>query len=233
MIEAPPLLTIKRSTTRPTAAQIAAFQNVPTGFVVDAMGGGGTLDRAIQPLAPEALPGHAAGPALTADNGAGDIMATLAALNFLQDGDILMIGFQGHQGCASAGDRVTGMARNCGAAGLITDGPMRDYAGLVEVGLPCWCTGLTPNTPYGTGPGRVGLPTQIGGRQVSTGDMVVADRDGVVIVPFAQIDATIAKLEEVRALEAALDAEVAAGLTLSDSVKALITGDTVRFVGDP
>lgn len=50
MIEEPPIVTIKRDIRRPSAAQIAAFQGVPTGFVVDAMFGDGALSSRIQPL---------------------------------------------------------------------------------------------------------------------------------------------------------------------------------------
>ena len=65
MIEEPPILTLKRPTRRPTAAQIAAFQDTPTGFVVDAMGGGGALGASVSPLDPGRVPA-VAGPAITA-----------------------------------------------------------------------------------------------------------------------------------------------------------------------
>ncbi|MEO0914444.1 MAG: RraA family protein, partial [Pseudomonadota bacterium] len=215
MIEEPAKLRIRREMQRPTAAQVAGFQGVPSGFVVDAMMGAGALAAGIGPVgAGRDIPCVAAGPALTAGCGAGDILATLAALKFIAPGDVLVAAFDGFQGCAAAGDRVIGMARNCGAAGFVTDGPMRDYAGIVEVGLPAWCSGLTPASPFTNGPGTVGLPVQIGGQRVETGDMIVADRDGVVVVPFAEIDAVLHRLPEVSALEAALDAEVAAGLTV-------------------
>lgn len=230
MIEEPPRLTIKRPDRRPSDAQIEAFRDAPTSFVTDAMDGKSALDIAIKPLAPEALAGHVVGPALTADNGPGDIMATLAALNFVQPGDVVVSAFGGYQGCAAAGDRVSAMMKNCGAAGFVTDGPMRDRAGIVEVGLPCWCTGLSPNTPFGSGPGGVGVPIQIGGHRVETGDMIVADRDGVVVVPFDQIDTVIARLAQVRALEEALDADLSGDVRLPDGVKSLIEGDDVRFV---
>lgn len=230
MIEAPPLLTIRRPARRPDDAQIAAFQGVPTGFVIDAMGGRGALDKAIKPLAPDRLPNHVAGPALTAGNAASGIMATLGALNFVQAGDVLVAGVEGFQGCAAAGDRLVGMARNCGAAGFVSDGPMRDYQGLVDAGLPCWCSGLTPNSPYGNGPGTVGLPISLGGMQVDTGDMIVADRDGVVVVPFERIDAVIAALGKVRELEKALDARVADGLAVPDDVRGWLDAPTTRFV---
>lgn len=228
MIEEPPLLTIGTTMQRPTAAQIAAFQGVPTGFVCDAMGGGGAL-AGIGPIGfGRDIACVAAGPALTADNGPADILATLAALAHVRAGDILVAGFGGHQGCAAAGDRVVGMLKNAGGAGFVTDGPMRDYGGIVAVGLPAWCTGLVPSSPFAKGPGRVGFAVQIGGQQVATGDMIVADRDGVVVVPFARIDAVIARLAEVRALEEALDAEVAKGLKLPPAIGELLAGGSVR-----
>jgi len=230
MIEEPPKLTIKRPSRRPSPAQIAAFGNVPTGFVADALGSGGVLNKAITPLAPDALPGHVAGPALTADNGPGDIMATLAALAFVQDGDVLISTFSGYQGSASAGDRVVGMAHNGGATGFVSDGPMRDYPGVIDVGMPCWCTGLTPASPYTTGPGTVGLPIQIGGCHVETGDMIIADRDGVVVVPFDQLDEIITRLAQVSELEHALDAKVADGLAIPDAVREWLESDVVKYV---
>lgn len=231
MIEEPPILRINNARRRPTAAQVAAFQGVPTGFVVDALGGGGALSSAIQPLgAGGELPCVAAGPALTADCGPADILATLAALGFVQPGDILVAAFAGHQGCAAAGDRVAGMLRNNGAAALVTDGPVRDYTGLVGIGLPVWCTGLTPATPFSKGPGAVGFAVQIGGQQVASGDMIVADRDGVVVVPFERIAEVAAQLETIRKLETELDAKVANGLKIPAAIEELLQSDQTRYV---
>lgn len=230
MIEEPKSLTIKRPDRRPSELQIAAFQGVPTGFVVDAMYGGGALSPQIKPLGDgRDFAGHVAGPALTVDNRPSDILALLGALVFVQAGDVVVNAFAGFQGCAAAGDRVTGMMKNQGAAGFVTDGPMRDYAGLVGVGLPVWCTGLNPDSPFATGPGKIGLPVQIGGRQVETGDMVIADRDGVVVVPFAMIDNVIERLAQVTELETALDLEVAAGLGVPGDIEELVAGDNVTW----
>ncbi|MBJ3763503.1 RraA family protein [Maribius pontilimi] len=226
MIEEPVKLIVMTDRPRPTAAQIAAFQDTPTGFVVDAMFGRGALDRRIAPVG-----GHrhrVAGPALTAENQPADLLATLAALHFLQPGDVLIGGAQGWQGCAAAGDRVCGMARNGGAAGFVTDGPVRDLAGIEEVGLPCWATGLTPASPFTTGPGTVGGALQFGGLQVATGDMIVADSDGVVVVPIARIDAVIARLDQVRALEQALDAEVREGMRVPPAILDMLHSEATR-----
>lgn len=231
MIEEPPLLTIRRPVRRLSPAQIAAFQGVPAGFVVDALFGSGALSSDIALVTGDRISTwHAAGPALTANCGAADIMATIAALNFIAPGDIVVSAFSGHQGCATAGDRVAGMMKNSGALGFVTDGPIRDIDGIAGVGLPVWCTGLTPASPYTMGPGTVGLPIQIGGQQIDTGDMIVGDRDGVVVVPFARVDEVIAKLDIVRELEKELDAEIAAGLQVPASMVELLAGDQVKYV---
>lgn len=225
MIEEPKTLTIQRPSRRPSAQQIAAFQDVPTGFVVDAMYGAGQLATVIAPL--DGAEVQVAGPALTVENRPSDILALLGALKFITAGDIVVSTVGGWQGCAAAGDRVSGMMKNCGAAGFVTDGPMRDLAGLRAVGLPSWCTGLNPGSPFGTGPGRIRTPIRIGGQQVETGDMIVADADGVVVVPFAALDQVIARLSTVRELEHALDAEVADGLTVPPDIRDLLDSDKV------
>jgi regulator of RNase E activity RraA len=231
MIEEPPLLKIKGNLRRPTDAQIAAFKGIQTGYVVDALFGGGALSSDIRPIGDgRDLDCVAAGPALTANCGPADILATVAALKFIRPGDIVVSAFAAHQGCAAAGDRVAGMMKNNGAAGFVTDGPVRDYAGIVAVGLPLWCTGLTPASPFSKGPGSVGFAIQIGGQEVETGDMIIADRDGVVVVPFENIDAVIAAVRRVIEMEAELDARVADGLTIPASISELLASDKVEYV---
>lgn len=210
MIEEPPLLRIRRSFPRPSAAEIEAFRGVPTGFVCDAMDGQGALATALAPL-DQGQPG-VVGPALVADNGPAEILATVAALNLIQPGDVVLGAVDGHQGCAAAGDQISGIMKNAGAAGFVTDGPMRDRAGVLATGLPCWCTGLNPNSPYSKGPGRVGFGAVIGGLHVESGDLVCADENGVVIVPRARIASVAGKLAAIQEAEDALEAKVEAGL---------------------
>ena len=226
MIEAPPSLTIKNTLRRPTDKQIAAFQGVPTGFVVDALFGGGALSTNIQPIGGgRDLHCVAAGPAMTADCGAADVLATFAALKFIGPGDVVVSAFAAHSGCAAAGDRLVGMMKNNGAVGFVTDGPVRDYQGIVPVGLPVWCTGLTPASPHMTGPGTVGFPIQIGGQEIETGDMIVADQDGVVVVPFERLEEVIQRLAHIAELERKLDADVAHGLKVPDWVEEYLASD--------
>ncbi len=228
MIDDPPLLTIRRNFPRPTPEQVAALAGAPTGFVADCMDGRGALDARIKPVG--STPPDLCGVALPCHAGPGDCLAVLAALDAVRPGDVVVAATDGFSGTAVAGDRLAGMARNCGAVGFVTDGCVRDVPGIEAVGLPCFATGTTPNSPANNGPGTIGLPVMLGGALVGPGDIVVGDRDGVVVVPFDRIDAVIARLSTVREAEAMLDAEVAHGLRVPDDIRALLAGSGVREV---
>lgn len=222
MLNEPPKLTINTKRNRPSAAQIEAFKGVPTGFVCDAMAGRGALDPEIKPL--PGLPVHMVGPALTCHSGPEDILGLMGALSELQPGDVIVNATGAWRGCAAIGDRVSGMAKNGGAAGSVTDGLARDLPGIQEVGLPLFACGLNPNSPFTKGPGSVGLPVELGGATVSSGDMVIGDQDGVVIVPFDRIDEIIEALKAVSRLESELDAKVADGLKVPDAIVEFTNG---------
>ena len=220
MITDPPLLTIERRFPRPSASQLAAFAGVQTGFVVDAMGGRGALSHAIKPLA--AAVTVLVGTALTCHAGPADNLAVFGTLLAAQPGDIVLAATDAFTGTAVVGDLLLGMARNKGIAGFVTDGLVRDVPGILGVGLPCYCAGVTPNSPARSGPGSVGLPVTLGGVPVRSGDIVVADGDGVVVVPLEIVDSVIEGLVAVRAAEARLDARVRDGLVVPDFIQALV-----------
>ncbi|PWL34135.1 RraA family protein [Marivita sp. XM-24bin2] len=231
MIKEPPKLQIKAKIRRPSQAQIDAFRGIPTGFLCDAMEGQGALGMEIQPVCTDGtLPLHAHGPALVADNGPAEILATMGALHVAKPGDIIVAAVHGHRNCSAAGDRFCGMMKNKGCAGFVTDGQMRDYPGILAAGLPAWCNGLSPNSPYSNGPAKVGFGAMLAGRYIETGDMIVADRDGVVVVPFAQIEAVIAQLPAIQNLEDSLDAKVQSGFYDMPAVRAMLEDGTAKRV---
>ena len=232
MIENPPLIQIKKSSSRnrPSIKQLANFKNVPTGFICDALNGYAALDTNIKPLP---VPGkkveHIVGPALTVFSGAADVLGMSIALSEIQPGDIVVNGVSGFQGTAAVGDRIAGMIKNNGGIGLITDGPMRDLEGIIETGLSCFCTGLNPNSPYNSGPAKIGYPTEIGSKTIHSGDIIVADADGVTVVPFNKIDEVIEKLDRIIELENAMDEKVKNGLKISQKALNYINGDQVIY----
>ena len=232
MIENLPLIQIKKSSSRnrPSIKQLANFKNVPTGFICDALNGYAALDTNIKPLP---VPGkkveHIVGPALTVFSGAADVLGMSIALSEIQPGDIVVNGVSGFQGTAAVGDRIAGMIKNNGGIGLITDGPMRDLEGIIETGLSCFCTGLNPNSPYNSGPAKIGYPTEIGNKTIHSGDIIVADSDGVTVVPFNKIDEVIEKLDRITELENAMDEKVKNGLKISQKALNYINSDQVIY----
>jgi 4-hydroxy-4-methyl-2-oxoglutarate aldolase len=225
MIKDPPLLTIKRSFPRPGADELAPFATVQTGYVVDAMEGRGALDHRIKPLAPVAS--VLVGTAITCHCGPADNLALFAALATARPGDILLAATDGFAGTSITGDLLLGMARNRGLSGLVTDGLARDLAGILGVGLPVYCMGLSPNSPARNGPGSVGLPIVMGGVTIGSGDIVVADNDGVVIVPHSLIREVIGRLPAIRAAESSLESKVQGGLEIPDFIQSILASDRV------
>jgi 4-hydroxy-4-methyl-2-oxoglutarate aldolase len=208
MIEEPVPLVFAASLDRPPSEQVERFRGAPTSFIVDAMNGTGALDWRIKPLVGRSL----VGVALTCDCGPLDNLAFMAALAECRPGDVLVVATGGYVGAAVTGDLLIGVARNRGAAGFVTDGLVRDLDDLETVGLPVFALGVTPNSPQRRGPGSVGLPVVCGGVSIASGDVVVGDRDGVVVVPRARIAETLDNLESVKAMEAVTLERVRGGL---------------------
>lgn len=225
MIKDPPVLTMRRQFERPDPAHLEALAGIPTGFIVDTMGGRGGLDYRIKPMVP--LSGPMMGVAVTCDCGPADNLALFGALAISGPGDVLVAATDGFTATSVTGDLLLGMAKNCGVAGFVTDGLIRDLAGILAVGLPTFAAGLTPNSPARSGPGTVGLPIVVGGMPVESGDILIGDADGVVVIPRLKAAAVIARLDGVKAAEASLDAKVKGGLTLPDFVQAALDSDRV------
>lgn len=230
MIEEPPLLLVNTNRNRPTKKQLDALKNVPTGFLTDAMNGRGALEPDIHSLSAGILPNTMCGVALTCLCGPADLLAVLGALTEVEQDDILVAATGKWRQSAVVGDRVLGMLKNAGGAGFLTDGLVRDVEGINAVGLPVFCSGLSPNSPYSKGPGEIGTTVQLGGVSISSGDVVVSDDSGVVIVPYLQLDSVIGAIERISKLESDLDKQVADGLVVPEDIRIFMQSDQVKRI---
>jgi 4-hydroxy-4-methyl-2-oxoglutarate aldolase len=221
-----PMLRI-RSFERPDADLIERFRGVPSGFLVDALGRSGALDYRIRPIWNSA---PFVGSALTVSTSARDNLAPYAALKWAQPGDVLIVETGEFDRASVMGDLIIGMARNCGVVGVVTDGLVRDVEGIEAVGIPVYARGLSPNSPFKNGPGTIGLPVSIGGVVVEPGDLVLGDRNGVVIAPRARLKQALAELEEVSAKEAEMDAAVQGGLRLPGWLDQALADKGVEYI---
>jgi 4-hydroxy-4-methyl-2-oxoglutarate aldolase len=228
VINDPPLLTLKRTWVRPAASLLAMLADAQTGHVIDAMLGRGALDAAIKPLDPTRA--HFVGAALPCESFANDNLAILAAIAVAKPGDALIVQADAFGRTAVVGDNVTMMAKNAGITAIVVDGMARDIDGIIAAGLPVHARGITPNSCVKTGPGRVGFGIVAGGMAVQPGDVLVGDRDGVAVIPQAELQHVLSQLDEIRRLEGALQTKIRAGLTHPDAIAAMLTSDRVRWV---
>jgi 4-hydroxy-4-methyl-2-oxoglutarate aldolase len=228
MLKDPPLLTIRRTFKRALHEHLAKLEGAQTGHIVDAMQGRAALDHRIKPVDPETA--QFVGSALTCQTGADDNLAILAALVIAEPGDVIVAAADGFSATAVIGDNVTMMAKNKGVAAIVIDGMARDSYGIVPVGLPVFARGITPNSCVRSGPGRVGLPIVCGGATVEAGDVVLGDRDGVVVIPQGRVGEIVGTLDEIRRMEEETQAKIRAGMGHLPAIEALLQSDRVAYV---
>lgn len=178
---------------RPTPAAVAHFAGVAASVAANLSNQCMGLRHTIRRICGV---GVVVGPALTAQAPCGDNLAIHVALTEARAGDILVLATGACEDCAVVGDRVAAMAANGGIAAIVTDGLVRDIVGLREIGLPVYARGLSPNGPKRTGPASVGLPVEFGRIVIQPGDLVVADEDGVAVIPFSELARATARLKD-------------------------------------
>jgi 4-hydroxy-4-methyl-2-oxoglutarate aldolase len=157
----------------------------------DATGGAGVLYGEFRALSPECT---VAGPALVVTVSTDDNLAMRdvpAAVTL--PGTVLVVTGASESRTAILGDLVARELMQAGVAAVVTDGLIRDSRTVAELGLPVWGRGATAIASKKNGPGAVGGTITIGGVSVTDGDLVIADADGVVVWPAAEVDALLAK----------------------------------------
>jgi len=156
--------------------EAAEFQ---AAILADVNGRRGALHGRISALRPRM---KLAGPALTVDVRPGDNLMIHAAISLAKPGDVLVIDGKGDQTAALMGTIMMTACKQLGLAGVVIDGAVRDSLELDEMDYPVFSFGTNPNGPTKNVPGRIGHPVSVGGVTVRSGDLVLADADGVVVI---------------------------------------------------
>jgi regulator of RNase E activity RraA len=198
---------------------VARFRGLGTGPVCDALGRFAAMDYQIKPLDPGM---QMVGSALTLWTRPCDNIVIYRALEMAQAGDVLVIVTNGHTTNSTWGELTSLFGRERGLAGVVTDGVVRDSREIVEIGVPVFARGLTPNSPLKDGPGQVNVPVTCGGAIVRPGDILVGDADGVVVVPLEQAEVALERVSAILAKEAAIRAEIEAGLPIPSQMAGLL-----------
>jgi regulator of RNase E activity RraA len=141
--------------------------------------------------------------------------STRAAIEAMPEGCIAVADAMGVSHAGIFGDILCARMAKRGVAGLVTDGAIRDLAGVLETGLPVWCQGAAAP------PSIAGLtfvnwqePVACGGVAAFPGDFIVADADGAVLIPAALIEFVLEQAPEQERLEDWIMREVLAGASL-------------------
>ncbi len=142
-------------------------------------------------------------------------ISTRAAIEAMPAGCIAVVGAMGVTDAGIFGDILCARIRKRGVAALVTDGAVRDLAGVLGTGLPLWCQG-TAAPPSVAGLTFVGWqePIGCGGVAVFPNDVIVVDQDGAVLIPAALLDDVVAACVEQERLEGWIMSRVEEGAVL-------------------
>jgi regulator of RNase E activity RraA len=142
-------------------------------------------------------------------------ISTRAAIEAMPEGCIAVVDAMGNTDAGIFGDILCARMAKRGVAALITDGVVRDVAGVLQTGLPVWCQGAAaPPSVAGLTFVAWQQPVGCGGVAVFPDDVVVVDQDGAVLIPAALLDAVIAEAPEQERSEAWIMDEVGRGASL-------------------
>lgn len=162
--------------------------------ISDAVGRLYTMDVGMRPLYQPMR--RLVGVALTVKVPPGDNLAIHGAMHRAQRGDVLVIDWQGYaDGCGSgAGSLIPSVLD--GLAGIVIDGSWRDVGELQGLDLPIYGRGISPFSPAKTELGEINVPVCVGRVIVEPGDVVVADNEGIVVIPRTHATAVAASLRD-------------------------------------
>jgi len=145
----------------------------------------------------------------------GDNLALHHGIEAAGEGDVLVVdaggGAHGYWG-----EVMTVAAQARGIRGLVIDGGVRDTAQLAGLGFPAFSTSISIRGTIKQWPGVLGRPVTLRGRVVHRGDVIVADRDGIAVIPSARYDEVLASSRERAAKEDAFMARLRGGESTLD-----------------
>ncbi len=142
-------------------------------------------------------------------------ISTRAAIEAMPEGCICVADAMGVTDAGIFGDILCARMKKRGVAALVTDGVLRDVAGVRGTGLPVWCQGVAaPPSVAGLTFVNWGEPIGCGGVAVFPDDVVVVDEDGAVLIPQALVDEIVAAAPDQERLEGWIMSEVEKGAPL-------------------
>jgi 4-hydroxy-4-methyl-2-oxoglutarate aldolase len=156
------------------------------------------------------------GPAFTVECVPGDNLTIHHALHVAQPGDVLVISASGNCDVGLWGELMSTSAQQRGLIGTIVDGAARDPVEIEALGYPVFCRGITPRRAQKKSYGSINVPVQVGSIRVKANDVIVADANGIVSIPYDRVPEIVELGLEVAQKENRIKEQILAGRTLFD-----------------
>ena len=200
--------TVVRNIPRSSSNQLQELAIAGVATVHEAMGRVGLMQPYMRPVYHGA---PIAGNAVTALVHPGDNWMIHVAVECCQPGDVLVVAVSAENGDGMFGDLLATSLKAHGVAALIIDAGVRDVADLRAMQFPVWSRCISAKGTIKATLGNVNTPVICAGAIVRGGDVVVADDDGIVVVPYEDVETTIAASQQRLAREAIKRERLAAG----------------------
>lgn len=192
---------------------IARFHHFMAAAVSDSLHCLQTMDAGIKSM----VRGRAAaGPAFTVRCFPGSISTLHKALLEAKPGDVLVVDGAADNHGALLGELMALQCKINGFAGVVIDGCVRDYQGLNELGFPVFARHLTPCVGTNRRLGELQVDISCGGIAVHPGDWIMADDDGVVVIPADKLEEVVAASEAVELHEREIAERIKKGEQIAD-----------------
>lgn len=153
----------------------------------------------------------------------GDNLMVHKTLDVARPGDVVVVDAGGSTMNAVLGDLISTKAKHRGIAGFIVDGLVRDLPEILPLDFPVFARGTTPLGPLHRGPGEINYPICCGGIVTNPGDLIVADRAGIVVIPREFASELLVRLRQLEASNADYLAAVRRGVFSNAWVDRILT----------
>jgi len=202
---------------------ISELARLGVATVYEAGGRTGLIDLELHQIVPGS---RVAGPARTVRCGQDDNLMVHAVMAAAQPGDVLVLTMPAPAPVALVGDLLATQALARGVAAILVDASVRDVEELRALGLPIWARWVRVRGAAKSIPGELNVPVVVGGAMIRSGDVIVLDADGAIVVAAERAEAVLEASLAREARETGLRAEFAAGrlsidlYNLRDAVRA-------------